>query len=166
MRWPGSSPAPHLADAQADALLQDLLSADASRIHASACRVAVLFDRPLLQMLAPHAERIEQACSGVTLGGALVANQIHLQAALQRLRHVRAREGCLCALIPGYPFFNPRRLLEQGQVRLLSVAEAEGGWGDCHTVACTQCTQHWQAVDREYHYPWWEWTALTAASRG
>ncbi|HDS1037260.1 TPA: hypothetical protein QDZ42_000243 [Stenotrophomonas maltophilia] len=157
MRWPWSSPAPHLADAQADALLQDLLSADASRIHASACRVAVLFDRPLLQMLAPHAERIEQACSGVRLGGALVANQIHLQAALQRLRHVRDPAGCLCALFPSYLFFDPRRMIEAGHVCLLELGQADDGWGARHRVACQHCGQAWDASDREYHAPWWEW---------
>ena len=87
----------------------------------------------------------------------LISNQAHLKAALQRLRYWQAREGCLCVLNPGYPFFDPRRLIEQGQVQLISLQEAEDGWGDCHTVACTQCGQHWQAIDREYHYPWWEW---------
>ncbi|WP_416055526.1 hypothetical protein [Stenotrophomonas maltophilia] len=164
MRWPWSSPAPHLADAQADALLQDLLSRDGARVTDAARTVARLFTATSLEALAAHVDRIEQRCQGIVLGGMLISNQAHLKAALHRLRYWHAREGCLCALNPGYPFFDPRRLLEQGQVRLLSVEEAEGGWGDCHTVACTQCTQHWQAVDREYHYPWWEWTALTAAS--
>ena len=143
----------------ADALLQDLLSGDATRIHASACRVAVTFDQALLDALAPHADRIEHACAGVTLGGALLANQVHLQAALQRLRYWQAQAGCLCTLTPTYLFFDPRKLIEQGQMRLLSVGDAEDGWGECHHVACTQCGQYWQATDREYHYPWWEWKA-------
>lgn len=161
MRWPWSgSPLPRLHDPQADALLQDLLSRDATRIHRAASTVARSFDVTLLDALAPHAEMIEQRCEGVALGGMLIANQTHLKAALQRLRYWRARDGCLCALNPAYHFFDPRRLIEQGQMQMLSVEEAEGGWGDCHTVACTQCDQRWQAIDREYHYPWWEWTAI------
>lgn len=140
-----------------DALLQNLLSGDATRIHASACRLAVTFDHALLNALAPHADRIERACAGVTLGGALLANQVHLQAALQRLRYWQARTGCLCALAPTYLFFDPRKLIAQGQMQLLSVGDAEDGWGECHHVACTQCGQRWEATDREYHYPWWEW---------
>ncbi|WP_295520516.1 hypothetical protein [uncultured Stenotrophomonas sp.] len=143
----------------ADALLQDLMSGDATRIHASASRVAVMFDRTELDALAPHADRIERACAGVTLGGALLANQVHLQAALQRLRFWQAQAGCLCALTPKYLFFDPRRLIAQGQMQLLSVGDADDGWGECHHVACTQCGQRWKATDREYHYPWWEWKA-------
>ncbi len=143
----------------ADALLQDLLSGDTTRIHASTCTVAVTFDAALLDALAPHADRIEKACERVALGGALVTNQVHLQAALQRLRYWQARTGCLCALLPGYLFFNPQRLIEQGQMQLLCAGEAEDGWGQCHQVACAHCGQHWQATDREYHYRWWEWKA-------
>lgn len=143
----------------ADALLQDLLSGDATRIYASASRVAVMFDRAVLDALVPHADRIERACAGVTLGGALLANQVHLQAALQRLRYWQAQAGCLYALTPKYLFFDPRKLIAQGQMQLLSVGEAEDGWGECHHVACTQCGQRWEATDRDYHYPWWEWKA-------
>ncbi|MRI43869.1 hypothetical protein D5301_16750 [Stenotrophomonas sp. MH181796] len=161
MRWPWSAaPIPRLDDAQADVLLQDLLSHDAARITDAARTVARLFSAPSLDALAAHADLIEQRCQGVALGGMLISNQAHLKAALRRLRYWRAREGCLCALNPGYPFFDPRRLIEQGQMQLLAVEEAEGSWGDCHTVACTQCGQHWQAIDREYHYPWWEWIAV------
>ncbi|WP_303637937.1 hypothetical protein [Stenotrophomonas tuberculopleuritidis] len=163
MRWPWSAaPPPRLEDAQADGLLQDLLSRDATRITDAARSVARLFDASSLHALAAHVDLIERSCQGIALGGLLVSNQAHLKAALHRLRYWQARQGCLCALNPGYPFFDPRRLLEQGQVRLLRVEEAEGGWGDCHTVSCAQCGRHWQAIDREYHYPWWEWTALTA----
>lgn len=160
MRWPWSAaPPPRLEDAQADVLLQDLLSRDGARITNAARTVARLFSASSLEALATHADLIEQRCQGIALGGMLISNQAHLKAALKRLRYWHAREGCLCALNPGYPFFDPRRLLEQGQMRLLSVGEAEGGWGECHAVACTQCARHWQAIDREYHYPWWEWMA-------
>ncbi|MCO7399626.1 hypothetical protein NJH49_11110 [Stenotrophomonas maltophilia] len=158
MRWPWSAaPIPRLDDAQADVLLQDLLSRDASRITDAARTVARLFTPSSLEALASHADLIERHCQPIELGGMLVSNQAHLKAALRRLRHWQAREGCLCALNPTYPFFDPRRLLEQGHMQLLSLQEAEDGWGDCHTVACAHCGQHWQAIDREYHYPWWEW---------
>ncbi|MGO4611704.1 hypothetical protein AB4142_35745, partial [Variovorax sp. 2RAF20] len=82
----------------ADVLLQDLLSRDASRIHAASSSLARLFSATTLDALAPQTERIEQACQGVQLGGALVSNDVHLQAALRRLRYWRERKGCLCAL--------------------------------------------------------------------
>lgn len=155
MRWPWSAArVPRLDDAQADVLLQDLLSRDATRITDAARSVARLFSASSLDALATHVDLIERSCEGIALGGMLISNQAHLKAGLQRLRYWQARKGCLCALNPGYPFFDPRRLIEQGQMQLLSLQEAEEGWGDCHTVACTQCGQHWQAIDREYHYPW------------
>ena len=158
MRWPWSAaPSPRLEDAQADVLLQDLLSRDGKRITDAARTVARLFTTSSLDALATHADLIEQRCQGIALGGMLISNQAHLQAALRRLRYWQAREGCLCALNPTYPFFDPRRLIEQGQMQLLSLQEAEDGWGDCHTVTCAHCGQRWQAIDREYHYPWWEW---------
>ncbi|AWH16485.1 hypothetical protein C1922_03640 [Stenotrophomonas sp. ZAC14D2_NAIMI4_7] len=158
MRWPWSAaPAPVLDHAQAQALLQDLLSGDGGRITDAARTLARLFDAAPLDALAPHAALIEQRSAGIALGGMLVSNQAHLKAALQRLRYWQAGAGCLCALNPGYPFFDPRRLIEHGQMQLLSLDAAEDGWGDCHSVACTHCGQHWQATEREYHYPWWEW---------
>ncbi|HDS1675035.1 TPA: hypothetical protein QEL58_000515 [Stenotrophomonas maltophilia] len=161
MRWPWfAAPSPRLEDPQADVLLQDLLSRDGARITDAARTVARLFSASSLEALAVHTDLIEKCCQGIALGGMLISNQAHLKAALQRLRYWQARQDCLCALNPGYPFFDPRRLLEQGQMQLLSVQDAEDGWGDCHTVACTQCGQHWQAIDREYHYPWWEWKAI------
>ncbi|QDL26837.1 hypothetical protein [Stenotrophomonas maltophilia] len=161
MRWPWSAaPSPRLEDAQADVLLQDLLSRDGTRITDAARTVARLFTASSLDALAAHADLIEQRCQGIALGGMLISNQAHLKAALRRLHYWHAREGCLCALNPGYPFFDPRRLVEQGQMQLRSVEEAEGGWGDCHIVTCEQCGQHWRAIDREYHYPWWEWIAV------
>jgi hypothetical protein len=161
MRWPWSAtPSPRLEDAQADVLLQDLLSRDSRRVTDAARTVARLFSTASLEALAPHADRIERRGQGLEQGGMLVSNQAHLQAALQRLRYWQAREGCLCTLNPTYPFFDPRRLIEQGQMQLLTLQDAEDGWGDCHTVACTHCGQHWQAIDREYHYPWWEWNAV------
>lgn len=161
MRWPRSTPpAVRLHDRQADALLQDLLSRDAHRIHAASSQLARTFSAPLLDALAPHAELIEQACHGVQLGGALVSNDVHLTAALRRLRHWREGTGCLCALYPQYLFFRPQALVEQGHVRLLDLGTAEDGWGERHRVACSRCGRHWDATEREYHYLWWQWTPV------
>lgn len=161
MRWPWStSPAPRLDDPQADALLQDLLSRDARRIHAASSQLARAFSAPLLDGLAPHAEHIEAACKDVQLGGALVSNDVHLNAALRRLRYWREGTGCLCALYPHYLFFRPQALVEQGHVQLLERGMAEDGWGERRRVACMGCGRHWDATDREYHYPWWEWTPV------
>ncbi len=44
-------------------------------------------------------------------------------------------------------------------MQLLGLEVADDGWGECHHVACTRCGRPWRATDREYHYPWWEWTA-------
>ena len=115
MRWPWfAAPSPRLEDPQADVLLQDLLSRDGARITDAARTVARLFSASSLEALAVHTDLIEKCCQGIALGGMLISNQAHLKAALQRLRYWQARQGCLCALNPGYPFFDPRRLLEQG----------------------------------------------------
>ncbi len=88
----------------------------------------------------------------------LISNQAHSRRACNGYATGRrVRDACVRST--RLPFFDPRRLIEQGQMQLLSLQEAEDVWGDCHTVACTQCGQHWQAIDREYHYPWWEWKA-------
>ena len=160
MRWPWSAaPSPRLEDAQADVLLQDLLSRDAKRITDAARMVARLFTPASLDALAAQVDLVERSCQRIALGGMLISNQAHLKAALQRLRYWRAREGCLCALYASYVFFNPAPLLEHGHVQLLGRGEAEDGWGECYRVTCTSCTQPWSATEREYHYPWWEWKA-------
>ncbi len=158
MRWPWSAaPIPRLDDAQADVLLQDLLSRDATRITDAARTVARLFSASSLDALVAHVDTIERSCQGIALGGMLISNQAHLKAALQRLRYWQAREGCLCALYPSYVFFSPEPLLEQGHVQLRARGEAEDGWGECYRLTCTCCAQHWSATEREYHYTWWEW---------
>ncbi|HEL2979695.1 TPA: hypothetical protein UMB92_002554 [Stenotrophomonas maltophilia] len=163
MRWPWSAaPIPRLDDAQADVLLKDLLSRDATRITDAARTVARLFPPASLDALSAHADTIERRCQGVALGGMLISNQAHLKAALQRLRYWQAREGCLCALYPTYVFFSPEPLLEQGHVQLRARGEAEDGWGECYRLTCTCCAQPWSATEREYHYRWWEWKAEPA----
>ncbi|PWQ84594.1 hypothetical protein DKY64_17125 [Stenotrophomonas maltophilia] len=163
MRWPWSAaPIPRLDDAQADVLLQGLLSRDATRITDAARTVARLFTPASLEALSAHADTIERSCQGVALGGMLISNQAHLKAALQRLRYWQAREGCLCALYPSYVFFSPEPLLEQGHVQLRARGEAEDGWGECYRLTCTCCARQWSATEREYHYRWWEWKAEPA----
>ena len=124
MRWPWSlSPIPRLDDAQADVLLQDLLSRDATRVADAAHVVARLFSVSSLDALSAHVDLIEQRCQGIALGSMLISNEAHLEAALQRLRYWQAREGCLCALYPSYVFFSPEPLLEQGHVQLRARAK-------------------------------------------
>ena len=93
MRWPWSAaPVPRLDDAQADVLLQDLLSRDATRITDAARTVARLFSTASLDALVAHVDTIERSCEGIALGGMLISNQAHLKAALERLRYWRAPE--------------------------------------------------------------------------
>ena len=158
MRWPFTRTPPAPAEGPGAQHLQALLSSEPTRIHAAACAIAHLRDPAGLDALAPWIERIAQATAHIALGGALVANDHHLQFALRRLRFWRDRAGCLCALYPHYPFFDPRREAERGHVTIEAVGDAEGGWGEAHTVSCTHCRSHWLASDHEYHYPWWEWT--------
>ena len=100
MRWPWSAtPSLRLEDAQADVLLQDLLSRDGKRITDAARTVARLFTASSLDALAAHTDLIEQHCQGIALGGMLISNQAHLKAALQRLRYWLAREGWTAPVI-------------------------------------------------------------------
>lgn len=163
MRWPFTRAQPVPSEGPGAQPLQALLSSDPKRIHGAACAIAQLHDPTELDALAPWIERIALATGHIALGGALFANHHHLQFALRRLRFWRDRTGCLCALYPHYPFFDPRREAERGQVVIGAVGEAEGGWGEAHRVSCVHCQRHWLATDREYHYPWWEWTALPDA---
>ena len=79
MRWPWTArPIPRLGDAQADVLLQDLLSRDAERITDAARVVARLFSAPSLDALAAHVDLIERSCQGIAFGGMLISNQAHL----------------------------------------------------------------------------------------
>lgn len=158
MRWPFRTQTPVPSVGPGAAHLQALLSSDPGRIHSAACAIAQLRDRAELDALVPWIERIEHATAQVALHGALFANAHHLQFALRRLRFWRDGAGCLCALYPHYPFFDPRREAARGHVLIDAVGEAEGGWGEAHAVTCVDCAAHWLATDREYHYPWWEWT--------
>ncbi|MEG2804176.1 hypothetical protein [Stenotrophomonas sp.] len=157
MRWPFTRAPAAPTDGPGAEHLQALLSGDPQRIQGAACAIAQLHDPLELDALVPWIERIAQATAHVALGGALFSNNHHLQFALRRLRFWEQRTGCLCSLYPHYPFFDPRREAARGHVVIQGLAEAEGGWGQAHTVACATCATRWLAIDREYHYPWWEW---------
>lgn len=158
MRWPFNRDPSTPTEGPGAQHLQALLSSEPDRIYSAACAIAQLRDPAELDALSPWVERIERATAHIALGGALFANNHHLQFALRRLRFWRDRAGCLCALYRHYPFFDPRREATRGHVVIDAVGEAEDGWGEAHAVTCVDCATHWLATDREYHYPWWEWT--------
>ena len=100
MRWPWSAaPVPRLDDAQADVLLQDLLSRDATRITDAARTVARLFSTASLDALVAHVDTIERSCEGIARRHAdQQPGAPEGGPATAALR--QAREGCLCALYP------------------------------------------------------------------
>lgn len=157
MRWPFSARVVAPSDGPAAERLQALLSSDPSRIRAAARDIAHLRDATELDVLAAWIGRIDRAIAGIALGRTLLADDVHVTFAMRRLRYWQEHAGCTCGLYPHYLFFDPRREAQHGHVRIKALGEAEGGWGQMHTVICSECGSGWQASDREYHYPWWEW---------
>lgn len=138
-------------------LLDDLTSADPTRIWSAACAVRRLREPTALQALAQHVDDIRQATRGVDLGGALRSNATHLAFALTKLDWVRRADACLCGLYPMDDQYDPRQEAADGHVRILGTALIEEKWVDFHTCQCTGCGATFRVEEREYHYPWWAW---------
>ena len=143
------------------ALLEDLLSRDPHRIWAASSAVVYLRDPHELDHLAQHLAQIRRKTEGVELGGLLFPNSERLQFALRKLAYHRGRAGCLCLLYPEHLLYDPRKEAAAGHVRIEDTAYVDGKWVDAYLCVCTTCGARYRVEERESHYPWWGWKALT-----
>jgi hypothetical protein len=141
-------------------LLDDFLSRDPHRIWSASGAVRHLADRDALRRLAAHVDEIEARTRGVELGGMMRPNATHLAFALRKLRFARDSAECLCTLNAQDDLVDPDREAREG--RVTRVSEDPATWS-C-VCRCNACGREWRVERREYHYPWWIWTAPTTAS--
>jgi hypothetical protein len=142
----------------ADSLLADLTSRDAQRIWAASHAVAKVGDGALLRALSAEVGAIEAATDGVELGGALRPNRVALEFAIKKLRHVATSDDCLCTLYPTYDLFDPAAQADAGHIAIL--AEETIPYASIYSCRCATCGADYTAEERDYHYMWWEWTAV------
>lgn len=137
--------------------LEDLLSADATRIWQASSALLTCWDEALLMALAGHLDEIERATKDVQLGGALHDNRQHLLNALNRIRHVRDHRGCLCQLYGSTQFDDPSKEQSAGHIRIDETVLTEDRYVDHYKCTCLHCGTQYRVVEREYHYTWWGW---------
>jgi hypothetical protein len=141
----------------ADRVLADLISRDAQRIWAASHDVIRSQDLTLLRALASEGWAIETATHAVELGGALRPNRATLDFALKKLLHVATSDACLCTLYPTYDMFDLAREVQAGHVAILP--EVSSPDERVITCSCARCNATYNVEEREYHYPWWQWSA-------
>lgn len=133
-------------------IYDDLVSRDAQRIWAASWEVIHSRNTALLLDLAGRVAEIREAARDVELGGMFRSNRVALDFALQKLAFYVAGDECPCALYLLFDMYDPEREARDGNV----VIHAETEMYHC---ACTLCGSRYGVDRREYHYPWWQWTA-------
>lgn len=141
------------------ALLRSLGSGDYGVLRTAAATIALTREAALLDDLAAQLPYVEVARARYNTAPKWIRERYELDFVLRKLRHWRDQSGCLCQLYPYWMYYRPDREVASGHLRPLATGSAEGGWGDTLDGACTACGREWRCTDREYHAPWWEWTA-------
>lgn len=114
-------------------------------------------DRPTVAALAPEAERFVDATAGLDLGGALVANRVHMAEALSRLRLLAADpDACLCRAIPRETMSGPGQGAYADLVE--TTATRQGDWEVHLEARCRHCARMFHIVENHgWHVPVWTW---------
>lgn len=142
------------------ALLRALGSGDYGLLRTAAATIALSREAALLDDLALQLPYVEAARARYTTDPQWIREHYELDFVLRKLRHWRDHDGCLCQLYPHWMHYEPGREIASGHVVLIAAGVAERGWGDTQDATCTVCGRGWRCTDREYHAPWWEWSAL------
>lgn len=140
-------------------VVQDLLSADPSRVLSATWTVIGTRDPELLAPLVTALPAIRTATAGLDLGGALIQNATHVRHALERLALV-ADGVCLCTAYPDHVLYDVAREEQRGHVRVVGTVPNQRQWEPDRICACTACGRRYQVEQGEYHYPWWQWRPL------
>ena len=143
-------------------LFDDLTSRDSTRIWSASCAVRRLRDAAELAHLAAKVYEIVEATKGVKLGGVLRPISSHLDFAIKKLEFIRYESRCLCALYEMDDLYDPEQEQTDGHIRIVDTIHSQR-WVDHYVCECTSCAQRFKVEPREYHYPWWQWTAIRAA---
>ncbi len=140
-------------------ILDKFVSNNPEEIWAASCEVAKCNNLELLDALATDIEAIENTTKGIELAGGLCPNSYHLEFALKKLRFVRQRAGCLCALYPEYMFFNPIDEEKNCSITISQIAQIQGKWIDYYRCKCNKCHASYKVEERDGHFTFWSWTA-------
>ncbi|MCA2016443.1 hypothetical protein LDJ79_09995 [Vibrio tritonius] len=138
-------------------ILDKFTSKNPQQIWSASCEVAKCNNLELLDSLAVDIIAIENATKGITLGGALCPNSYHLEFALKKLRYVKNRAGCLCALYSEYMFFNPIDEEKNGNITITEIVKIDGKWIDYHICKCNKCHVSYKVEERGGHFAFWSW---------
>ncbi len=135
-------------------LLDDLLSADTSRVLHAMWQIIGSRDPAQLDELLPYAARIRHATARLALGGLLRSNSRTLDHALDKL-DLRRHGECWCASYPGLDQYEPQKEQSAGHVRILSTSEP--GWSMTYACECAVCGRIFDVEQGDYHIMWWRW---------
>ncbi|MEV0644035.1 hypothetical protein AB0I28_02105 [Phytomonospora sp. NPDC050363] len=141
----------------APTLLDDFLSKDRRRVLHAVWEVFKTRDPKVLEPLAAALPVIDRATDDVDLGGALMSNGENLTHALDRIR-LFGKGRCLCAAYTDHVFYEPRKEVAYGHVRIVEVVEGFYYGRPKRICECADCGQRYEIEEGEYHYPWWKWT--------
>lgn len=149
------------SDKDVEEIISDILSRDASRIWSGSCAVCSLSqNHEKIVMLLPYRQKFEDATRGIALGGGLAPNSRYLNKAFEIMDFHNENKNCPCCLLG--EFFNPIHCVEDGYFNLINtVYMSDGRYIDYYILRCNQCGTTYKVEEREYHYTWWNWIAIT-----
>ncbi len=138
-------------------LLEDITSRDPHRIWSGSWGIIKLRDTRELDVLVAHLNEIKRETRGIELGGMLFSNDRALKFALAKLKYVKNRTGCLCALYLLFDHYNPNEEQTAGNIRIVSMTGGDTCY-PAYVCECTLCGRTFSVDEAEYHALWWKWT--------
>lgn len=142
------------------ALLRALGSGDYGSLRSASATIALTRDTVLLDDLVALLAHVEAARATYGNDPQGIGERYELDFVLRKLRLWRDQAGCACELYPYWMYYRPEREIAAGHLLPLANGTVDDARGDTQDAACTVCGSHWRCIEREYHAPWWEWSAL------
>lgn len=144
-----------MSDINKRELLDDILSHNAYRVWLSSGTLAKYSqNEDIMREFIPYLDEIKAETSGLELGGLLGTNKRFVDKVIKILEHYKVGEGCSCCLFAEDD--NPQNF------ETLNIEETVNYNGinkvDYYIVECKKCGKRYKVHEREYHFPWWEWT--------
>ena len=143
-------------------LIADILSGDRDKLWHASCEIRSLSqNHTKMKEIARYKYRLKFATRRILSGWPPNTPQrLCLREIFERIDCHKKNIGCPCGLLGQSD--NPHHVVDDGYFDLLLTVPytPECTINDYYILRCRRCGVTYKVFEREYHYPWWDWTRI------
>lgn len=143
-------------------LIADILSGDRDKLWHASCEIRSLSqNHTKMKEIARYKYRLKFATRRILSGWPPNTPQrLCLREIFERIDFHKKNIGCPCGLLGQSD--NPHHVVDDGYFDLLLTVPytPECTINDYYILRCRRCGVTYKVFEREYHYPWWDWTRI------